>query len=385
MGDGMFLTAFPLLAATLTRDAVTIAGVTVASRLPWLLFSLIAGAIADRVNRRRLMVAADVVRTAMVALLSIAVITDVAHVWELYLCAFGLGIGETLHANAAQALIPVLVENDVLVKANARLTGAQVITENFAGPPLGAALFGVAAAVPFVVDTASFIAAAGLVAAIPDAPAPAVSVARPGLRADIAEGLRFLWGHRVLRRLVTILGALNFSYYATEAVLILYTFQRLHAGKGVYAVLFLAIAAGTLATQSLITPLEQRVGRIVTIKIAFWLWALPLVGLVFTTRPAVAIVCFFGLGCGDGLWRVLTVTLRQVLTPNHLMGRVNSAYRMVAQGVIPLGAGFGGALAKLFGIRAPFVAAAVVFVAIAVFADKLLAPLRAEVGYSEGE
>jgi MFS family permease len=373
-GDGMFLTAFPLLAAALTRDALVIAGVTVASRLPWLLFSLVTGAIADRFDRRRLMVLADLARTVVVGLLGVAVLTGEAEVWLLYVCAFGLGLGETLHANSAQSIIPVIVDPSVLVSANARLTGTQVLTESFCGPPLGAALFGIAPAAPFLVDAASFAASAGLVSAMPDVHRRETPSTR--MWTDIREGVSFTLGHPVLRRLAALLGILNFFYFATEAVLILYALEQLHAGKGIYAVMFLAGAAGTLATQWLVTPLQQRIGAGPTITISFWLWAIALVGLCITSTPAIAIAMYFVLGAGDGLWRVLTVTLRQTLTPNRLLGRVNAAYRMVGQGVIPLGAAFGGAIAKAFGIRAPFVVAAVVFVVIAAAGPVLLRPAR---------
>lgn len=373
-GDGMFLTAFPLLAASLTRDAFLIAGVTIASRLPWLVFSLIAGAIADRVDRRRLMVTADVARCVVVAALGIVVLGHWAQIWLLYVCAFGLGVGETLHTNAAQAILPRLVESDQLVTANARLTSTQVMTENFGGPPIGAALYSAAPSVPFLADAVSFVAASALAATLPDVH----GVDRPSTRlwADVREGVRFTVSHRLLRRLAALLGVLNFFYFATEAVLILYTLERLHSGKAVFTALFLAAAAGTVATQWLVTPLQRGVGAATTIVIAFWLWAIALAGLSFTTSPLVAIGLFFTLGAGDGLWRVLTVTLRQTVTPNRLLGRVNSAYRMVAQGIIPLGAAFGGLTAKLLGIQGPFVIAAIVFVVIALLGPALLRPVR---------
>ena len=372
-GDGMFLTAFPLLAASLTRDAALIAGVTVASRLPWLVLSLLTGAIADRFDRRRLMVVADIARCVVVALLATAVVAGEARVWLLYLCAFALGTGETLHANAAQAIIPVIVTPDQLVPANARLTSAQVVGEQFVGPPLGAALYGASASVPFVVDAVSFGASAVLIRSLPDEHRRERSTTR--LRDDIGEGVRFVRASRVLTRLVMLLGVLNFFYFAAEAVLILYTFERLEAGTVVYTSLFLAAAAGTVSTQWLVTPLHARVGAARTITISFWLWTIALVGAAMTTTPAVAIAMFFLLGAGDGLWRVLTVTLRQRITPNRLLGRVNAAYRMVAQGIIPLGAAFGGVTARLWGVRAPFAIAAVVFVVISLGAGPLLRPV----------
>jgi len=373
-GDGMFLTAFPLLAAALTRDAVLIAGVTVASRLPWLLFSLLAGAAADRTDRRRLMVAADVARAIVVVGLAAAVLSHTARIPLLYVCAFALGLGETVHANSAQAMLPNLVAADRLVTANARITGMQVLTETFLGPPIGAALYGAAASTPFLVDGVTFAVSAGLIRSLPEA--PPVARASTGLWSDVREGVAFMVRHPLLRRLVALLGTLNFFYFATESVLILYTLQRLHAGKAVYTALFLAAAAGTLATQWLVEPMQARVGAVTTITIAFWCWAVALVGLSFTTTPVVAIVLFFVLGMGDGFWRVLTLTLRQRITPNQLLGRVNSAYRMVAQGIIPLGAAFGGGVAKAFGIRAPFTVAAVVFVVIAAAGPFLLRPAR---------
>lgn len=372
-GDGMFLTAFPLLAASITRDAVLIAGVTVAAKLPWLVFSLVSGAIADRVDRRRLMVAADVARCAIVGVLGLAVLAGEPPIAVLYVCAFALGIGETLHANAAQAILPRIVEPAELTVANARLTGTEVVGGQFMGPPLGSALFNAASSVPFLVDSVSFAASAGLIRSLPDEH----RVERPttSLWRDVREGVRFIAGHAVLRRLVTLLGVLNFFYFAAEAVLVLYTADRLDAGDAVFTGMFLAAAAGTVSTQWTVSWVEQRSGVVTTIVISFWLWTIGLVGLAVTRSPWIAIAGFFLLGAGDGLWRVLTVTLRQQLTPNPLLGRVNAAYRMVAQGIIPVGAAFGGATAKAFGVESPFVIAAAVFVGISLFARPLLRPV----------
>ncbi|MFM9136770.1 MAG: MFS transporter, partial [Actinomycetota bacterium] len=140
-GDGMFVTAFPLLAALLTRDPVLIAGITISTRLPWLLFSIFTGAIADRSDRRKLMIGADLARMVIVGALGAAILLDVVTIWQLYVCAFLLGICETLHVNAAQAFIPAIVRQDQLLPANARFASAQIVSTQFIGPPLGVALF----------------------------------------------------------------------------------------------------------------------------------------------------------------------------------------------------------------------------------------------------
>lgn len=370
----MFLTAFPLLAASLTRNAVTIAGVTVASRTPWLLLSLPFGAAADRLNRRVLMVIADSVRGVVVAVLAALVVAHDARVWTLYVCAFVLGSGEVLHANASQALIPVVVGPEGIVPFNSSTQALQAATETFIGPPIGSALFAAAPSLPFVADAVSFGGSVVLAARLPYAHEAAASNAR--LRDDIREGIRYLWHDAVLRRLAVLIAGLNIAWFAAEAVLVLYAYERLHGGKATFTALFLAGAVGTVAVQRLIGPLQRRLGVFGSFTVMLWLWALATLGLALASNGGVAIAFFVVIGLGDGLWRVLATSLRQTITPNHLLGRVNSVHRMFGMGAIPIGAALGGVEAHAFGVRAPFVIAAVGFGLAAAFSRVVLAPLR---------
>ncbi|HQZ34018.1 MAG TPA: MFS transporter [Ilumatobacteraceae bacterium] len=373
-GDGMFLTAFPLLALTVTQDPLLIAGVTVASRLPWLFFSMVTGAIADRMDRRSLMVAADIARFAVVAVLGAVIVGGLASVPILYGCAFLLGLSETVHTNSAQAILPTIVRRADLMQANARLGSIQVATAQFVGPPIGTILFGIAASLPFFADAVTFAGSAALVATMPDEHAVEPPTTR--LRDDVREGVRFMIHHPVLRRLAVLLGVVNFFYFAAESLLVLFTAQRLHSGRFVYTLLFIAAATGTVVSRWLVTAMVRRVGFVRTISVSFWTWAVTMVGLSCTTSPAAAIGLFFALGIGNGLWTALANTVRQQLTPNRLLGRMNAAYRTVAWGVVPFGAAFGGLSAQLFGIRAPFIVAGVAHVVVACFALRLLRPVR---------
>jgi MFS family permease len=373
-GDGMFLTAFPLLAASLSRDPITIAGVTVASRTPWLFFSLPFGAIADRFDRRSLMVLADSLRGLVVALLAALVLAHDARVWTLYLCAFILGSGEVLHANASQALIPVVVGPENLVPFNSSMSAAQAATETFIGPPIGSALYAAAPALPFLADAASFGGSVFLAARLPDVHGRVPSTTR--LRDDIREGVRYLWHDAVLRRLALMIAGLNICWFAAESVLVLYAFERLHGGKATFTALFLAGAAGTVGMQRFIAPLRRRLGMAGAMTLMLWIWMAATLGLALAGNGGVAIASFFVIGVGDALWRVLATSLRQTVTPNHLLGRVNSVHRMFGMGAIPIGAALGGLESHLFGVRAPFVIAAVGFGLAAVFHRAVLAPLR---------
>jgi MFS family permease len=373
-GDGMFITAFPLLAATLTRDPVLIAGITVATRLPWLVFSMVTGAIADRMDRRRLMIGADAVRFVIVGALGLTIVADAANIWMLYICAFLLGTGETLHVNAAQAILPALVERDDLMQANARFGTAQIASTQFAGPPLGTLLFNATISLPFLADAASFAGSAALIRALPDVHAVEPPTTR--LRDDLLEGLRFLRHNAVVRRSTEILAVINFFYFAATSLLVLYNTQLLHSGTFTYTALFVGSASGTVLSRFFIAALVRRVGTINSLATAIWFWAVALVGLTLTSTPFVAVAMYTLLGFGTGFWMTLNTTIRQQSTPPRLLGRMSAAYRAVSWGVVPFGAAFGGVVARWWGLRAPFAIGGAVLVAIALCSRRLLRPLH---------
>jgi MFS family permease len=369
----MFLTAFPLLAALLTRDPVLISGITIATKLPWLLFSLFTGAISDRMDRRRLMIGADITRCAIVVLLAVTIITDHSNIWVLYACAFLLGICETLHTNCAQGILPDIVEPDQLMIANAKFTSAQVTSAQFVGPSLGVILFNTATALPFAADAITFAGSAALIKAIPNVHGVEAPTTR--LRDDILDGLRFLRDNPLLRRLTAILTILNFFYFAAAALLVLYTSDLLHSGEVTFTALSVGAASGTVVSRFLVGPLTTRFESSGTITFALWVWAVSSVGIAFTSSKYVAVASYILLGVGNGLWMIVNTTLRQQLTPPRMLGRMNAAFRTVSWGVVPFGAAFGGVAARYLGLRGPFIVFAIVMVASAVFARQILRPL----------
>jgi hypothetical protein len=278
------------------------------------------------------------------------------------------------HANASQALIPVVVGPENLVAFNSSASAVQAATETFIGPPIGSALFAAAPAMPFLADAVSFGGSVILAARLPDVH----GVARPTtrLRDDIREGVRYLWHNAVLRRLALMIFGLNVAWFAAEAVLVLYTFEQLGGGKATFTVLFLAGAAGTIAMQRFVARLQSRLGVAGAMTVMLVLWAAGTLGFAVATTGGTAALAFFTVGFGDGLWRVLATSLRQTVTPNHLLGRVNSVHRMFGMGAIPIGAALGGLESHLFSTRAPFVIAAIGFGLAAALSAPLLAPLR---------
>jgi len=356
LGDGVTLVAGPLLAASLTRDPLLVAALTFAQRLPWLLFSLLSGALVDRIDRRRVMVAADLFRALVIGLLGVAVLLDAVSMPLLCTTFFLLGTAETLFDNAAISILPTVVPKASLTKANGRLLGAQIVTNDLAAPPLGGLLFAVAAAVPFLLNAGSFVVAAALLAAMRgrfrvERPA---GIARASLRADIAEGVRWLAGHQLLRLLGLASGLVNLTFSAAIAILVLYAQERLGLGPVGYGVLIACTAIGGIAASLVAERVVGWLGPATTMRIGLVIEASTHLVLALTRSPLVASAILALFGFHAMTWSVVSVSLRQELIPGRLLGRVTSAYAVFSYGGSALGALVGGLLAGRFGLTAPF-------------------------------
>ncbi|NUP50777.1 MAG: MFS transporter [Catenulispora sp.] len=372
LGDGAFVAALPLLAAGYTRDPRLISGLTVAGTLPWLVFSLQSGAIADRSESRRLSIVAQGWQLLCVALVGLLAL-DRGASWglaALYVLAFGLGMAAALAKSASQPLMTSIVAREHLVSANGRLFTAQSVARDFAGPAVGAALFALAPTLPFWADVATFAASMLLIARLPKpaAPAPNADQPRRRLRADVKEGLTWLAHHRLLRTTTLLSAVANFGNTMGYATLVLYV------GTHRYGLL-LSIAAiggiiGGLASRGAVA----RFGGYTVVR--FTTTVTPLAGIgigVFGPDPIVVAVL---LGVGSmsaSLWNVAVVSQRQRLVPQHLLARVSSAGIMVVWGMQPLGALTGGLVAARFGLGTPWVIGGALRLAASVLAIR---PLR---------
>jgi Transmembrane secretion effector len=308
----------------------------------------------------------------LVGAFAVLVLAGWASVWLLATVGFLLGVGQTLFDSAVLAIIPALVSRDRgrLERANGRLGAVMTAGQQLAGPPLGGVVFTVAAWLPFAADAVSFAASAALLVTLRGrfaAEQPADGSPR-SLRAEIAEGLRFLFAHRVLRALAGMVGAFALVYMAGVAILVLFAQQELGLGSVGFGLLLAAIAVGGLPGNLLAPAVGQRLrsGTVliggVLVSAAAWLavgWA-----------PAawVAAAALVVVGLVGSIWDVAQLSLRQVLIPDRLLGRVISAFRLVGFGPAPVGALLGGVLGRAFGLRSPFVVGAVVLAVVALLA-----------------
>jgi MFS family permease len=362
-GDSLRTAALPLLAVTLTDRPLLIASVTASGYLPWIVFGLLGGAVADRVDQRRAMWTVDAVRGLLVACFAVAVALGHASIGLLIVLAFTLTTLQTLFDNASTALLPALVTREALGSANARLMTGQQIAGGLLGAPAVPLLLVAGAAVPFAADAATFLLAAALVASLrTNAPERKPRPVGATLRRDIAEGLRALAKDGSLRGLCAATALCNIGMGALIAGMALLVTGWLGAGTTGYAAAMAAYTVGGLAGGVASGRVVARVGRVRAVLLAgtAQIGALVVMGAVRSVVAlAVAMALFGFMGM---VWNVNTRTLMQERSPAELLGRVSAAFRTLAVAGAPLGALLGGAVATAWGLNTPALLAAVFFV-----------------------
>jgi MFS family permease len=369
LADGVLWVALPLLAVQLTRSPILIAGITVAARLPWLL-APVAGAFADRLDRRQSMVQVNLVRFVLLGGLALAVGVDVATLPMLYAVAVLLGVGETLFDTSAQSLLPAVVDHDDLTRANSRLFAVELVANTFIGPPLGGLLAAAGLALALGAPAAAYLVGAGCLTLLAGG-FRAVGAAPAGstrLRDDIAEGTRFVWRHPVLRPLAIMLGLQNMAFSAAFAVFVLFAVAPGPMGlsEAGYGVLTATLGVGSLLGSWLAVRVERGLGRVRTLVLSIVLNAIALIVPVVTALSVPIGASMLASGAGIVFWNVITVSLRQRITPDRLLGRMNASYRLVGWGTMPLGAALGGVLAEALGLRGAFLVATLITLAVLV-------------------
>lgn len=354
LGDGVMLAAGPLLVATQTSNAFLVAFAAVLQRLPFLIIGLGAGAIADRVDRGRLILIVNALRAVVFVAIAGTVLTGVVSIWVVLVAMLLLGIAETFADITSQTLLPVLVARDDLGIANSRMQGALVVANQLTGPPVGALLFAVGMALPFGVTAICFALGAVLVSRmrLPTAPAPVRTAG--GMRQEITEGLQWLWHHPPMRTLAITIVTFNITFGAAWGVLVLWAQQRVGLDEVGFGLLTTVGAVGGIAGISCYGWLSARFGLVTLMRVGLILETLTHLVLALTTQVWVAYVTLFVFGAHAFVWGTTSTTIRQRAVPDRLMGRVGSVYLIGVVGGMVIGTFIGGVIAQVFGITGPY-------------------------------
>ena len=365
VGDGIALAAAPLLIASMTDSPLLVASGAVMQFLPWLLFGLHAGAIADRVDRRLLIMGANAVRALVLVALCTFLLTGVASIWMVLAVAFVYGCAEVFVDTTSSTLLPMMVRKADLGIGNARLQAGFLVANQFGGPPLGAFLFAVGSFWPFAVQAICVALAVVLISRIAVTKPPTDGEERPrtAVHTDILEGIRWLWRNPPVRTLVIIILTFNITWAAPWGVLVLYATEHLGMGPVGYGALTTASAIGGLAATFAFGSLERRFSFATLMRICLSAEVAMHLAFALTTSGVVAFAIMIAFGAYAFVWGTISTTVRQRLVPHGLQGRIASVNMVGVFGGLVIGQALGGVIAQIWGLTAPwwfaFVGAAV--------------------------
>jgi MFS family permease len=353
LGDGIGLAAGPLLVASQTSDPVLVALAGLLQRLPWLLFGLYAGVLADRVDRRILVMAVDLTRAAVLAALTTMLVTGRVDITVVLVTMFVLGTAEVFADTTSGTLLPMVVGKADLGIGNARLMAGVLTMNQMAGPAIGAVLFAAGTAWPFLAQAVCVALGAVLVSRMVLVPLPRAA-GSSHIGRDIAEGFRWTWGNRAVRTLTLAIVTFNVTYGAAWSVLVLYATERLDLGPIGFGLLTTVGALGGVAGMSAYDWLERHASLAAIMRVGLTIETLTHLGLALTTTGWVAALIMFVFGAHAFVWGTTSRTVRMRTVPPQLQGRVGSLYAIGVFGGIVAGQALGGVIARIWGLTGPF-------------------------------
>lgn len=353
LGDGIAIAAGPLLIASQTRDPVLVSMALLVQWLPGLVFGLYAGVIADRLDRRRLVVGVNLARAVCLGILAWLIWTDQLNASIVLVALFVIAVAETFADTTTSTLLPMMVKKPDLGVANARITAGYVTANQMAGPSLGALLFAAGAALPFVGHAVLMVFGAMLVSRIAGG-STATTTPTGRMASDVADGIRWLWRHPPLRTLSVTILAFNVTFAAAWSVLVLYAGDRLGLDEVGFGALITVMAVGGLVGTLAYGWLERRFSLANIMRVGFLIETLTHLALATTTRAWVAGATLFLFGAHAFVWETTSTTVRHRAVPTEFQGRVGSVQMLSSRAGLVIGAVLGGAIAARWGVTAPF-------------------------------
>jgi MFS family permease len=371
-GSQVTVLALPLTAVLyLHATAFQMGLLNGASELAFLGPMLVFGVLVDRMRRKPLMIGTDLGRAGLIAGVPILAWTGTLAMPVLYVVALVVGCLTSVFSLAYHAYLPTIVDSEVLLAGNSRLQATESVSQ-VAGPGVAGALIQLLRA-PFalLVDAVSFLFSATMLASIRQhEPAPERAPAADGerwlrgVRRDIRSGLSFTFGHPVLRPLAAADATFNFFAQLMLTLFVLYAVRVSHMSASQIGVVFAAFGVGGVVAATALGRVVARLGYGRLLLAGYVVGALAITGLPFVTgsalvRTVLYVLLFFIAGCGIIALNIVTMTLRQVATPNAVQGRVTAAYGFLIGALIPVAAVVAGVLGGQVGLRATlFIAAA---------------------------
>ena len=354
LGDGLMMAAGPLLVASQTRNPVLVAAAAMASQLPWLVFGLVAGAMADRLDRRVLVMAMDAARAAVLAGLCVVIVTGHVNIWLVMAAMFLVGLAEVFADSATGTLVPMLVDKPDLGIANARIQFGFLTANQLVGPAVGAVIFAAGMALPFMIQTVCVALGVVLVSRIGTPRGAVREHVETHVRQDIAEGLRWLAGNKPVRTLALVIVVFNITWAAPWSVLVLWSLERVGMDEAGFGLLTTAAALGGLLGTAAYGRVERRVPLAILMRTVLACEVVFHLAMALTTSAWAAYPLMFFFGAYAFIWGTLSQAVRQRAVPTEFQGRVGSVYMLCVMGGMLGGSLLGGLIAHRWGVTAPW-------------------------------
>lgn len=375
LADGLAMTAFPLLAISLTKDPVLISITGALVMLPWLLFAVPIGAIVDSVNRKYIVAGANAMRSLIAAVLSITIIFEVINIYWLFVIIFVVGICEVFADTASQTVLPAVVEKEKLEVANSRMEMTHTIIQGFVGAPIGGLIYVVAISAPFIANSVGFFFAAVISLTIPlhfvKAERESGKTGFPALREDMKIGISFLWGHKELRRLVLTTSAIGIGFSFATSTQILFAVDLMKLDPKFFGLVMSAMAGFSLIGAFFAPKSAKKYGRGRVLRFAM----ITSTAVTFATAfsPNLWFYLTFALIGAFSIvhWNIVLMATYQRLIPQEIYGRVHGARRTLVWGSMPIASLLGGFVAKL-NLRLPFVIGGAVALLLALLSSRFI-------------
>ena len=399
LADGIAGFAYPWLFSLLTRDPLLISIVSVLVNLPRLIFVLYAGVIADKFNRQKILIYTRLGQVFLTSIFIVLIYLNLDNIPKevqfnepqfdskfliisaAYLLAFMFGLLEVTRDNAAQAFLPQIVSKDNLPKANGRLFGIEIVTNNFLGTPVGGFLIGLSLITPFIFDTLLMLVSVFFITGIKGKFERPEDINKDQNTSEmIKEGVEWLKNNTLLKRLAIYTGIANFFGSMQFPIMILFAQELIGLNAIQYSFLAYGAAIGGLVGSQVANKINAKLEESKTLLISVALFGIGMFAPYLTTNPFIVAGSFGLSSFGSVLWNVQAVSIRQALIPDNLLGRVNSVYRLLALGLNPIGAIFGGAIVKIldnsfsreFALRFPFLLGGIFMLILFLSAPRLL-------------
>ena len=357
LADGVLIAAAPLLAITLTDSTVLISIIGAMVMLPWLLFAMPIGVMVDRVDRRFILAGSNAIRSAVIGILALGIATGHVTIYWLIFSAFIIGVCEVATDTTAQSLIPQILDKEHYEKGNSRLQISETVIQGFIGSPLSGFLYALAIWLPFFINSIGYAIATLLALSIPiqylqDIRTESATDKKPHFIEDIKFGIKYLYNHKVLRRLVLTTATIGVCYSMGTATMVLFIIKELELAPKYFGVILTIQGLGALLGAIVAPKASKKFGRSIMMTLGITLSSVVLLfqGFAPNIYIFVALATFGGFAISQ--WNILLMATYQSVIPNELYGRIHGTRRTLVWGMMPIGSLIGGVLAH-FSLRLP--------------------------------